>query len=197
MEWSGVKVGATTDTRKRMVSSAATLLREHGVAGTSIAKVLEHSRGPRGSVGFHFPGGRAELLTDALRWAAGRVTTMLNQAAEEGTSPTDAFAAICEDYKQQLAATGFTAGCPIGAAAQEAYREPALGPVVASIIDDWQTGLANVLIASGHDPEDAAELAMLCISALEGAITMSRVKRSADPIDIVRAKITPLLASPA
>jgi len=179
-----------------MVSSAAMLLREHGVAGTSIAKVLEHSRGPRGSVGFHFPGGRAELLTDALRWAGSHVTAMLKQSADQGAGPADVFAGMCEHYKQQLAASDFAAGCPVGAAAQEAYREPALGPVVASIIDDWQTGLANVLSRSGHDPDDSAELAMLCISALEGAITMSRVKRSTDPIDIVRASITPLLTAP-
>ena len=190
-------MGATTDTRQRMVSSAALLLREHGVAGTSIVKVLEHSRGPRGSVGFHFPGGRAELLTDALRWAGGHVTAMLQQATEQEASPADVFEGICEHYKQQLAASDFAAGCPVGAAAQEAYREAALGPVVASIIDDWQAGLADVLTRSGHDPDDSAELAMLCISAVEGAITMSRVKRSTDPIDIVRVKITPLLTSPA
>lgn len=190
-------MGVKTDTRARMVTSAATLLREHGVAGTSIAKVLEHSRGPRGSVGFHFPGGRSELLADALRWAGGFVTATLRQAATQGASPADVFAGICEHYQQQLASTDYAAGCPIGAAAQEAYRDPALGPVVSSIVDEWQSALAEVLTGSGHDPAEAADLAMLGISALEGAITMSRVQRSVDPIDIVRARIVPLLGAPA
>jgi TetR/AcrR family transcriptional regulator, lmrAB and yxaGH operons repressor len=189
-------VGVTTDTRKRMVTSAALLLREHGVAGTSIAKVLEHSQGPRGSVGFHFPGGRAELLTDALRWAGGFVTTTLRKAAEHEVNPVDVFAGICEHDKQQLTTTDYAAGCPIGAAAQEAYRDPALGPVVSSIVDDWQTGLAEVLTRSGHDPREAADLSMLCISALEGAITMSRVQRSTKPIDIVLGRLSPLLHRP-
>jgi TetR/AcrR family transcriptional repressor of lmrAB and yxaGH operons len=190
-------VGAKTDTRARMVTSAALLLRENGVAGTSIAKVLAHSRGPRGSVGFHFPGGRAELLTDALRWAGDFVTAILRRAGEQGASPADVFAGICEHYKQQLAATDYAAGCPIGAAAQEAYRDPALGPVVSSIVDDWQSGLADVLTRSGHDPDTSADLAMLCISALEGAITMSRVKRTTSPIDTVRERVVPLLGVPA
>lgn len=149
-------MGVKTDTRQRMITSAAQL-REKGVAGTSIAEVLRHSRGPRGSVGFHFPGGRAELLTDALRWA----------------------------------------GCPVGAAAQEAYGDPVLGALISSIIDDWHTGLAEVLTRAGHDPDAAADLAMLCISALEGAITMSRVKRSTEPIDTVPARVVPLLVTPA
>ena len=190
-------MGAKTDTRTRMVTSAALLLREHGVAGTSIAKVLEHSRGPRGSVGFHFPGGRAELLTEALQWAGGFVTTTLRRAAQHGASPADVFAGICEHYQQQLATTEYAAGCPIGAAAQEGYRDPAIGPVVASIVGDWHGGLTEVLTRSGHPPAEAADLAMLCISALEGAITMSRVKRSSDPIDVVRERIVPLLGAPA
>ena len=190
-------MGVKTDTRARMVTSAALLLREHGVAGTSIAKVLEHSQGPRGSVGFHFPGGRSELLSDALRWAGDFVTATLRHAAEQGTSPGTVFAGICEHYTLQLANTDFAAGCPIGAAAQEAHRDSTLGPVVSGIVEEWHQALADVLTTSGHQPSEASDLAMLCISALEGAITMSRVYRSADPIDIVRARIVPLLGAPA
>jgi TetR/AcrR family transcriptional repressor of lmrAB and yxaGH operons len=186
-------VGVKTDTRERMVNSAAVLLREHGVAGTSIAKVLGHSSGPRGSVGFHFPGGRAELLTDALQLAGDVVTSTLQQATEHGVSPTDVFAGICEHYKAQLAGSDFAAGCPVGAAAQEAYRDPTLGPVVSTIVDDWASALADALIGAGHRPSQAANLAMFCISSLEGAITMSRVTRSTDPLDSVLTYVVPLL----
>jgi TetR/AcrR family transcriptional regulator, lmrAB and yxaGH operons repressor len=189
-------VGVRTDTRQRMVASATALLREKGVAGTSVAEVLRHSRGPRGSVGFHFPGGRDELLTEALRRAGDLVTTILREAAAQGTPPGAVFAAICEHYEHQLATTHFVAGCPIGAAAQEAYGDPALGPVTRSIVDDWHTALGEVLVRAGHEPDAAADLAMLCISSLEGAISMSRVKRSTDPIDIVRTRIVPMLETP-
>lgn len=190
-------MGMKTDTRQRMITSAALLLREKGVAGTSVAEVLRHSRGPRGSVGFHFPGGRSELLTDALRWAGDLVTTILREAASQGTRPDEVFAGLCDYYKQQLTTTEFAAGCPVGAAAQEAYGDPVLGPVIAAIVEDWHHGLADVLTRAGHGPGAAADLAMLCISALEGAITMSRVKRSTGPLDVVRAWIVPMLAAPA
>lgn len=186
-------MGVKTNTRARMVTSAALLLREHGVAGTSISKVLDHSHGPRGSVGFHFPGGRAELLTGALQWAGSLITSTLRQAADQGASPAEVFTGICEHYKTQLASSNFTAGCPVGAAAQEAYRDPALGPVVATIVDDWQAALTDVLTDAGHQPAEATDLAMLYICSLEGAITMSRVKRSTDPIDSVLDHVLPLL----
>src|SRR3954452_7027429 len=98
------QVGATTDTRARMINSAALLLREHGVAGTSIARVLEHSGGPRGSVQFHFPGGKAQLLTEALAWAGALVNKVLSQAQARGDSPAEVVTTICEHYKRQLEA---------------------------------------------------------------------------------------------
>jgi AcrR family transcriptional regulator len=179
-----------------MVTSAAVLLSEHGVAGTSVAKVLAHSTGPRGSVGFHFPGGRNELLTDALTAVGATVTGTLRDAARQGADPAAVFTGICHRYRKRLVATGFTAGCPVGAAMQEAHHDADLGPVVSGIVADWQDALSDLLINSGHGRRDAHRLAMLAISSLEGAIMMARVTASPTPIDGVIDHIAPLL-SPA
>jgi TetR/AcrR family transcriptional repressor of lmrAB and yxaGH operons len=186
-------VGATTGTRARMVNSAALLLREHGVAGTSIARVLEHSRGPRGSVRFHFPGGKAQLLTEALAWAGGLITDVLTRADERGATPAEVLTTICEHYKRQLVDSDFCAGCPVGAVSQEAFGDPTLGPIVAGVVDDWTRALAAVLVSAGRDESEASDLALLCVSSLEGAITMARVRRSTRPIEIVQERLIPLL----
>src|SRR3954454_15162811 len=144
-------VGVTTDTRARMINSAALLLREHGVAGTSIARVLEHSRGPRGSVQFHFPGGKAQLLTEALVWAGGLIERVLSWAQARGDTPAEVVNAICEHYKRQLEDTDFRAGCPVGAVAQEAFADPKLGSSVARVVDECATGLTAVLVTAGHN----------------------------------------------
>ncbi|MFD7075472.1 TetR/AcrR family transcriptional regulator [Nocardioides sp. NPDC057577] len=187
-------MGLRTDTRQRMVASAALLLREHGVAGTSVAKVLAHSNGPRGSVGFHFPGGRRELITDALTWAGETVTGNLRDAVTAGVGPERVFAAICQHYRTQLVDTDFAAGCPVGAAMQEAHHDADLAPVVSGIVADWQGALAALLVSAGHAEREADDLAVLAISSLEGAIMMARVTRSAAPIDVVVDRIAPLLA---
>ena len=186
-------MGVTTDTRTRMINSAALLLREHGVAGTSIARVLEHSKGPRGSVQFHFPGGKAQLLTEALVWAGGLISKVLSQAQTRGDTPAHVVHAICEHYKRQLADSDFRAGCPVGAVAQEAFADPRLGTSVAGVVDDWATRLTAVLANAGHDDTDASDLAILCISSIEGAITLARVQRSTTPLEIVQERLIPLL----
>ena len=189
-------MGVRTDTRDRMITSAALLLGERGVSGTSVAKVLERSNGPRGSVGFHFPGGRAEILTEALAWAGRQVTETLELARQDGGTPAEVFALICDHYAKQLTRTQFLAGCPVGAAAQEAFADADLGPIVATIFETWTQTLTESLLSAKHPAGDARDLALLSICALEGAIMVARVQKDTRAIDIVKARMLPLLNGP-
>lgn len=175
-------MGARNDTRAQMVTSAALVLREKGVGGTTVAAVLERSGGPRGSVGFHFPGGRTQLLSEAVREAGVAVTTHLTAQAKGGASPGEVFTGLCEHYARQLEATDYAAGCPVWAVVQEAATDPDLGPLAGSVIDDWTAALAT-------------PLAPFAIASLEGAITLARLRRSITPIDEVREHVAPLLDS--
>jgi AcrR family transcriptional regulator len=48
------------------VRNAATLIRERGVHGVRLREVVAHSGGPRGSLGRFFPGGKTQLVTEAV-----------------------------------------------------------------------------------------------------------------------------------
>lgn len=159
------------------------LLREKGVAGTTVAGVLEHSGGPRGSVRFHFPGGRQEILTEALREAGDAVTVRLRALADEGASPAEVFAAMCDHYARQLEATDYAAGCPVWAVVQEDPTDPELGAIARGILEDWVAALGA--------PEDVATWA---IGSLEGAIALARLQGTTRPITVARDQIVPLLS---
>ncbi|WP_244949947.1 TetR/AcrR family transcriptional regulator [Streptomyces griseofuscus] len=68
-----------------MVLSAAALLREYGAGGTSVDKVLAHSGAPRGSVYHHFPGGRAQLIDEAVAHAGDFVAGLIDAARRRTT----------------------------------------------------------------------------------------------------------------
>lgn len=189
-------MGVKTDTRQRMITAAALVMRERGIAGTTVATVLERSGAPRGSVGFHFPGGRNELLTEALHLAGDSVSTMLRAAVEAGTLPATLIRGIGDYYKHQLAETDFHAGCPVGAAAMEAYDDIELGPAVAEVIDDWMSLLAQSMVKAGFEESAAVDAALAAISSIEGAILVARVKRSTDPIDLAVDLVVPLVSEP-
>ena len=54
---------------QKMLVSAAEVMRERGAAGVTIDAVLARSGAPRGSVYYHFPDGRNQILTEALRYS--------------------------------------------------------------------------------------------------------------------------------
>ena len=75
------------DTRTKMLISAAEVMRERGAAGVTIDEVLTRSGAPRGSVYYHFPDGRNQILTEALRYSGDSITAVIDDAAGRGAGP--------------------------------------------------------------------------------------------------------------
>src|SRR3712207_9453156 len=59
----------TRPPRERMVYSAAQLVRARGATGTGVRNVVEHANAPRGSFQHYFPGGKDQLVGEAVSWA--------------------------------------------------------------------------------------------------------------------------------
>lgn len=178
-------------TRERMVRSAAGLLRSHGVRGTSIARVLADSGAPRGSVAHHFPGGKDELVLDAVLTAGEEITGRLRTLGAGG--PVATVAALCGYFADGLTRSGFRAGCPVAAVAQEAFDTAPLRDAADRVLAGWLEVLTDLLVAGGRDPDEAADVAMLAVSAVEGAILLARVRRDTRPLDAVARTLQPLL----
>lgn len=178
-----------------MVTSAALLLRQHGVAGTSFAKVLEHAEAPRGSLGHHFPGGKSEMVADAVRWAGRLATDAMRNAVARGATPAAVFGLVCRLYRRALVDSDFAAACPVGAVAQEAWRDEAVSPVVAEVVQEWRAVMHEALVTAGRPADIADDLAELCIAGLEGALMLARVQRSPEPLDRVARQLAAILDS--
>jgi len=170
-----------------MVLSAALLIREHGAHATSVADVLAHSGAPRGSAYHYFPGGRAQLLREATGLAADFVATEI----ENADTALDAIDKLVGFYRQQLVDTDYRAGCPIVAVTVESdNRDNDVHQHAAQAFDRWTNALAQKILGDSAD-----ELALLSISAIEGAIALSRAQRDTRPLDAVHAQLRQVLAT--
>src|SRR5438309_9827433 len=69
--------------RARMVESAAMLIRERGIHGVGLREIVAHSGGPRGSLGRYFPGGKTQLMTEAIDLALAEVFVELERTLSE------------------------------------------------------------------------------------------------------------------
>lgn len=183
--------------RERMVVSAALLIRERGAHATAISDVLEHSGAPRGSAYHYFPGGRTQLLCEAVDYAGDYVAAII-AGADNGLQLIDT---LIDTYRRQLLDSDFRAGCPIVAVSVEAgERENAerMAPLVeraAAVFDRWTDLIAQRFIADGMTRERAGELAILATSALEGAIVLARVRRQLTPLEVVHCQLRDLLSA--
>ncbi|KUH81133.1 MULTISPECIES: TetR/AcrR family transcriptional regulator [unclassified Mycobacterium] len=179
--------------RERMVASAALLIRERGAHPTAIADVLAHSGAPRGSAYHYFPGGRTQLLCEAVDFAGAYVASQIEEAA----SGIDALDALVLGFRKQLIDSEFRAGCPVVAVAVESgAKGDQLAPVVdraAAAFARWGTLITDRLTADGADADRAEELATLILTAVEGAIVVARAAGDVKPLDLVHRQLRALL----
>src|SRR5712691_5168208 len=76
--------------RARMVRSAATLMRQRGIHGVGLREIVAHSGGPRGSLGRYFPGGKTQLMTEAIDVVIADLSDEVDRALTDAASFPDA-----------------------------------------------------------------------------------------------------------
>lgn len=182
--------------RERMVFSAAQLIRRDGVAATGLRDVVAHAQAPRGSLRHYFPGGKEQLVNEAVEWAgryaAKRVDRFLAEMPEP--SPSRLFEAMVRQWTDEYRSAGFATGCPVVAATVDrAGSAESTRQAAAAAFDAWNRPVARALTEMGVPAGRAASLATLMISALEGAIVIARAERDVRALETVARELGPLL----
>ncbi|MDX6665473.1 MAG: TetR/AcrR family transcriptional regulator, lmrAB and yxaGH operons repressor [Solirubrobacteraceae bacterium] len=189
--FSGMRKGERTKTA--MLGATVDLMQRKGIAATGVREVAEHAGAPRGSIAFHFPGGKEQLTTEAVELAGGAFAAALAKLFERSCT-ADAVDRVAEGMAAGLERSGFATGCPLATTALETAATSA--PIAAACdagFTAWQAPIAKALRRDGFAPAKARDRALLVLSALEGALLLARAKRSADPVRIVARELRPLL----
>jgi AcrR family transcriptional regulator len=170
-----------------MIVSTALLVRERGARATSLDAILAHSGAPRGSVYHHFPGGREQLLREATDYAGDYVARRIERV---GADPLAALDMLFDDYRRNLEATDFRAGCPVVAVAIESSQDgPDLRACTLAAFDRWRRAIADALEHAGVAAARADELAIHTIASFEGAIILSRAYHDLEPLERGRREL--------
>ncbi|MFF4055395.1 TetR/AcrR family transcriptional regulator [Streptomyces sp. NPDC001668] len=182
--------------RERMVFSAAQLIRRDGVAATGMREVAAHAGAPRGSLQHYFPGGKEQLVNEAVGWAGryagNRVARFL--AALPQPTPSGLFAQMVRQWTDEYENAGFAGGCPVAAATVGwAESTASTRTAVAEAFATWTGPVSRALTDMGVPEERSDALATLMVSALEGAILMARAQRDVRPLTTVARELGPLL----
>lgn len=186
-----------SDSRQRVLATAVAMLARHGLNATSIREMAKRADAPFGSTYHHFPGGKQQVVSEAVKFAGEQVTTLLEQHLRAGAvAGVNAFLAM---WRDTLLLSDFRIGCPVLAVAIEepidGSGEDALA-AAEQAFHQWEDQLAASLTLQGHDPDSAASLATLIVAAVEGAIALCRACRSIAPFDRTTQQLIRLVAHP-
>lgn len=167
-------------------------MRERGVEATSFSEVLAHSGAPRGSIYHYFPGGKAQLVEEATRYAGDFIAAGLTGRLEHD-DPMEVVDAFAEFFRPVLQDSGYAAGCPIVAGTLEGDRTPGARDAAGDVFLRWEHLLAESLERNGVPAERSRSLATLVFASMEGAIILARAQRSPAPLDRVVVELRALL----
>jgi len=179
-----------TDSKEKTLAAAAHLFRRQGFHGTALHDVLAAAGSPRGSLYFHFPGGKAEIGGAALNLAGEAVRAKIAQAAELSPNAEAFLAGIARAMAADLEKSDFCNGCPIATTALEtAAQSEGLRAAARGAFQSWEQELARGLTRFGAKPDDAAFAATVILSQIEGALLLARTYRSTDPLRRAEAAV--------
>lgn len=173
-----------------MIVSTALLIRERGAQSTAISDVLAHSGAPRGSAYHHFPGGRTQLLCEAIDYAGEYTADRIASAP----SSVDAVDLIVYGFRTLLVDSDYRAGCPVVAVTVEADNDAVVDRAGVAFTR-WTDLIADRLVADGVSADRAEELAMLLTTSVEGAILVARSTRDVKPLDLVHRQLRDLIGA--
>jgi TetR/AcrR family transcriptional repressor of nem operon len=175
-------------TRDRIVTAAARLMFDHGVAGTSTGDV-EEAAGVSTSQLYHYFGDKKALVRAVIALQ----TEIVLNAQQPYLGRLDSMTALraWRDHVVELqVARGCEGGCPIGALGSELAESDAdARGEVAVGFGRWERAIRDGLHAMrdrGDLREDAdpAQLALATLAALQGGLLLTQIRREPTPMAV-------------
>lgn len=181
-------------TRDQIIEKTCELLELQGYHATGLNQIVRESHSPKGSLYYHFPGGKEELAIESIRRAGRMVLERIQVNLAEVDDSVESVRAFILNIAVNVERSGYRAGGPITTVALEtASSHELLREECQAIYDGWQAAFADKLIKGGLASERAASVSRLIIAAIEGGIILCRTHRSPQPLQQVAEEIANLL----
>ena len=194
MEMRSVERAPTRGASKEaFVTATQELLRRRGYAASGLGEIVARSGAPKGSLYFHFPGGKQELAVTAMERSAAQLRDAMAAVLDSSDDVTEAIGRLIDALAAGLAQSDFADGCPIATVALETAGESeAMRAAAQAAFDSWLEVLEQRLTRDGVDPALAQQRATLVLAAIEGGLILARARRDVAPLLAVSAQLRSL-----
>ncbi|GGT02022.1 TetR family transcriptional regulator [Planobispora rosea] len=178
------------ETRARILDATQELVEAGGYSGAGLNQVIAASGAPRGSLYFHFPEGKDQLVGESIRRAGQAIGAAFEDLAASGASAAEFAEGVLRHLGDRLEASGWSKGCPVATVALEmaAVSDP-LQQACSEVYASWEAALRERLAGR----RDADDLAVTVLALIEGALLLAKAHRSREPLDRVTGQLAALL----
>lgn len=182
-------------TQEKMLAVTLDLLEKQGFHNTGLQQILSESGTPRGSLYFHFPGGKDQLTAAALSQGAGSIQSLMEQAFFQAPSLVEAIHWIINGLVARMESSDYQKGCPIATVALEVGDDhPEVQQVCRAAYQGWTQAIVTALQKTGWSTAEAQQYATVTLSMIEGALILAKVARSSEPLRNIIPPLTLLLS---
>jgi AcrR family transcriptional regulator len=174
-------------TRQRIIHAAVELFYAHGYAGTGMADLLRKAEANSGSFYFFFTG-KEGLLLAVLDWYIENLRpVLLEPVFRKSKDPVRRIFLLLEKYRENILATHFGFGCPLGRLALEIEPDRrAVHDKIAANFTGWSRAVEELLKQAQHKFPgscDLRQLSRLVLTVMEGAVMQARSYQCIEPFD--------------
>ena len=162
--------------KEQILEAAARLFEKHGFHATGLNEIIRDSGAPKGSLYYYFPDGKDQIGAETALWSAAQMTERIRFGMSQAKNPAEAVRLLALGIAGAIEQSGVTAGGPLMMlAAESAVRSERLNSACREAYRQMQAVLTEKFCGD-------SDLAEFVLATLEGAILLSRVQHSGDPL---------------
>lgn len=170
-------------TKQRIIEVMAGLLEENGYEATGLSELGKEAETPKGSLYFHFPGGKEELTSLAILHSGEQLNEFFNLAFSKSESPTHAIKQVFSALEDRIVTSNYRKGCPIATTAMEAANQSIpVANACKEVYALWSKTIESYLTQNGYNPRVTKTLSVSILSLWEGALLLSKLQKSPEPL---------------
>lgn len=172
-------------TKQRMIEVMAELLETGGYGASGLSELGKETNTPKGSLYFHFPGGKEELTSLALLYSGNELNLFFQCVLVETDSPVQAIKQVFHALEERIVSSEYKKGCPIATTAMETSGTVSMvSDACTQVYSLWLKTFESYLVGKGYTLRIAKNLSLSLLSLWEGALLLSKLQKSPEPLRV-------------
>ncbi len=162
-----------------MLAVAGELFRERGFDGVGVAELLNRSGAPRGSLYFHFPGGKEQIGAEVVARFGQHSAQRFRDLHESGVDLDRFIDIVFKTTAKESKERDYLASCPMAAIAACCGKEDViLAAATREAFASWEREIATAARTRGMNAKNADIFANAFVAAMEGAYVIAKAQAS-------------------